>query len=461
MIYLTQFCWSILALVLGACVGSFVNVVIYRWSRDLSIRRPARSFCPACEKTIAWYDNIPVLSFLLLGGRCRHCRAVISWQYPLVELATAFVFLLTYDGFFVTRQRLGIGADLSIDWPMLLAHWALWAGLVAVVVMDLEAYLVDVRVTWLIVAAGMLGHALWTPSSSRAWVRPDGLQAAWAAAVAVGLLIGGLLMLRYRSGPEAQVGSQQPLEEPPSDELPTPPVSSSWVWPLVLLPVGLVLTYLIAMNVNVTPPFWAGNSGMVRLVIGLAALFAWMTLAASNPQPEADAQIVEAIRDEAPVARHNVLWELKLLVPAIALSSAILVLFGPWGSPASREAVEGLLHWRAVGDWQPLWGLATALTGWVISGALGWLMRIWFTLALGKEALGMGDVHILAAAGAVAGWPVVLIGFFLAAFLALLGIVVIHLRRQSRALPYGPWLALAFLIASMFQDHLLVYVGLR
>jgi leader peptidase (prepilin peptidase)/N-methyltransferase len=66
-------------------------VCIYRWPRDLSVVKP-RSHCTACEKTIAWYDNIPVVSFVVLGGRCRYCRARISWRYPVVELATGLQF---------------------------------------------------------------------------------------------------------------------------------------------------------------------------------------------------------------------------------------------------------------------------------------------------------------------------------------------------------------------------------
>jgi prepilin signal peptidase PulO-like enzyme (type II secretory pathway) len=89
------------------------------------------------------------------------------------------------------------------------------------------------------------------------------------------------------------------------------------------------------------------------------------------------------------------------------------------------------------------------------------LARIVCTLLFGKEALGMGDIHILAAAGAVAGWPVPFLGFFLAAPLTLVAIGIIALRRQSRALPYGPWLALAFLIVTVFQDRILHYLGVR
>lgn len=83
-----------IAFVVGLLLGSFLNVCIFRLPRDLSVASPARSFCPQCERTIAWYDNIPVLSFLLLGGRCRHCKARIPLRYPVVELATAAAFAM-------------------------------------------------------------------------------------------------------------------------------------------------------------------------------------------------------------------------------------------------------------------------------------------------------------------------------------------------------------------------------
>src|SRR5512142_1913083 len=86
--------WLILpyAFVLGAVLGSFLNVCIHRWPLGQSVVRP-RSHCPGCGNAIAWYDNVPLLSWLLLRGRCRHCRERISIQYPLVELATALIWL--------------------------------------------------------------------------------------------------------------------------------------------------------------------------------------------------------------------------------------------------------------------------------------------------------------------------------------------------------------------------------
>ena len=86
-------CVYILAGVLGLCVGSFLNVVIYRVPNDMNLAKPA-SHCTACGYTLKWYDNIPVLSYIFLGGRCRKCKERISPRYMCVEILNAALWLL-------------------------------------------------------------------------------------------------------------------------------------------------------------------------------------------------------------------------------------------------------------------------------------------------------------------------------------------------------------------------------
>jgi len=81
--------------VLGLALGSFLNVCIYRLPRGLSVVKP-RSACPHCREPIAFYDNVPVLSWLILRGRCRKCRSVISPRYVLIELLTGILFVACY-----------------------------------------------------------------------------------------------------------------------------------------------------------------------------------------------------------------------------------------------------------------------------------------------------------------------------------------------------------------------------
>lgn len=85
----------------GLCIGSFLNVCIFRLPRDKSLIRPA-SFCPHCNTPIKWFDNIPLLGYLFLGGRCRQCKEKISLRYPFVELITGLLFVLLY-------RELGLG----------------------------------------------------------------------------------------------------------------------------------------------------------------------------------------------------------------------------------------------------------------------------------------------------------------------------------------------------------------
>jgi len=107
---------ALLAGLFGLLIGSFLNVCIYRMPRDLSVVSP-RSSCPYCEKQIAWYDNIPVVSYFLLLGRCRYCKEAISWRYAVVELLTGILFFVGVWKFGLTLLALKfcIFAAIQID----------------------------------------------------------------------------------------------------------------------------------------------------------------------------------------------------------------------------------------------------------------------------------------------------------------------------------------------------------
>jgi leader peptidase (prepilin peptidase)/N-methyltransferase len=93
--------------VLGASIGSFLNVCISRWPADLSVVRP-RSRCPNCDRAIAWHENIPILSWLLLRGKCRGCSLPISVQYPAVELLVAVGWVVSVYAFDLTFEALRV-----------------------------------------------------------------------------------------------------------------------------------------------------------------------------------------------------------------------------------------------------------------------------------------------------------------------------------------------------------------
>jgi leader peptidase (prepilin peptidase)/N-methyltransferase len=118
---------------LGLVVGSFLNVVIYRVPRNESIVTP-RSFCPACHAPIAERDNVPVLSWILLRGRCRHCGASISARYPMVEGACAVLFA-------------GLAARFGYRWD-LPAFLALFAGLLALSCIDVERMILPKKIVY-------------------------------------------------------------------------------------------------------------------------------------------------------------------------------------------------------------------------------------------------------------------------------------------------------------------------
>ena len=129
------------AFVLGAVVGSFLNVVIYRLPLDLSINQPRRSFCPICKKQIPWHQNLPLFSWLYLRARCANCGSRIAFRYFAVELLTALLFLAVW---------------LSFSWEIALVYWVFISLLVAATFIDFEHFIIPDEITLGGAAAGIV-----------------------------------------------------------------------------------------------------------------------------------------------------------------------------------------------------------------------------------------------------------------------------------------------------------------
>lgn len=125
----------------GALWGSFANVCVYRLPRGLSVVRPS-SRCPSCQSEIAWFDNLPVLSFVLLRGRCRRCRESIGWQYPLLESLAALLTAAVFTRFVLYGRG---------ELPGQLVHFVVYSYFVLVLLVlaaiDLKHLLLPDRVT--------------------------------------------------------------------------------------------------------------------------------------------------------------------------------------------------------------------------------------------------------------------------------------------------------------------------
>ena len=161
------------AFLFGAVVGSFLNVVVARVPAGESIVHP-RSRCPGCRTPIAWYDNVPVLSWMLLRGRCRACRAGISFRYPLVELLGGAAALVA-----VSRHGLSLAA---------LAEFGFAATLLALSFIDLDTWLLPHVLTVPLLVAGVGLSALGLTSAPSFLGSLGGAAAGWLSFAAVSVL---------------------------------------------------------------------------------------------------------------------------------------------------------------------------------------------------------------------------------------------------------------------------------
>ncbi len=391
----------------GACVGSFLNVVIWRLPRGESIVFPG-SHCPSCGRAIAWYDNIPLLSWIVLRARCRHCKAPISPRYLLVEAVTAVIVCGMFVWFYIIQLRSGAG-DIRETWPMFLAHAVLFCGLLACSLIDIESWLIPLEVCWLASLVGLIcAGASPPPERFLAAVSPTAGAMALAALVGLGV---AMLLVHYgfvqRSFLDAD---DRPVVEP-----------------------------------TAKPKGKAGK--------GKGKKARKDKKSAKPAKAQAPIRSVAFGKEHGVSPRREILREVLFLAPAIGLAVAAGLMVTM--VPPVREAWLGLTD-PAQNAWAPhLTAVLAAMFGYLIGGLWIWAFRIFGTLGFGREAMGLGDVHILAAVGAVCGWVVPSIAFFLAAFLALAWAMTVFLTRKQRELPYGPWLAAGAFVTVLFYDYLI------
>ena len=183
----------------GLAIGSFLNAFIYRLEVQQKLRpiphgrkkasitvMSGRSFCPSCSHTLAWYDLIPLLSYILLKGRCRYCKAKISFQYPLVELATGILFVLVL---------LKLGLVFSV--LELFYLWAIASFLMVIFVYDLKHFLIPDKVLY---PATLVAGLWYVVSSMAGWIPMyQILNTIYSAVGAAGFFLAIFLVSRGRA----------------------------------------------------------------------------------------------------------------------------------------------------------------------------------------------------------------------------------------------------------------------
>ena len=425
---------------IGACVGSLMNVLVYRLPRGLDIVSPP-SRCPICDTRLTWRENIPVIGWLMLGGRCRFCKARISAEYPIVEACIAALFGAIYAVWYMLPREWGWVAWLRPEWatnglvqtwPMLIVVLTLLSCLAAMTIIDAKTRLIPLGLLWFpaIVGFGLhvahavvleaRGSSLRITAPGTRWTIPLPGPAGWwwvGASIggALGLVVGNVLIglgLIRRSFADYDAWEKEALQEE---------------------------------AVAQTGPSGEG-SAEASDVPGTEA-------SGSNPRPTppADPEAQAELWIQYPHARREMIRELAFLAPCVSL--AILGgklaqhLAGPW----SPDVMYGLQPAHAV----PLWldVLAGSLMGYLIAGGVVWGARILASLAFGKEALGLGDVHLMAGVGACVGWIDPILAFFAAAFIGVFFEVIraILARRVRRTLAFGPCLAMGTALVVLFK----------
>ncbi len=149
--------WLLAAFLIGACIGSFLNVVIYRLPLGLSVNDPKRSFCPSCRTPIPLKLNVPLVSWLMLRGKCRWCGTRISARYFVVELVTAILFTAVL---WVVAGLVG-NRELQLAHLAIIPLWFLVASFVAIAFIDAEHLIIPLELTISGTVAAFIGALLW------------------------------------------------------------------------------------------------------------------------------------------------------------------------------------------------------------------------------------------------------------------------------------------------------------
>lgn len=365
------------AFAFGACAGSFLNVLVWRLPTGQSVVTPP-SRCPKCGHRLRWHENLPVIGWFILKGRCRACRVPISAQYPAIEILVAVLFAVSYVVFYAPLDR-GPGSlfhdaaspwwhlqGFSRSWPAFMVVMALVAGLIAMTLVDSKTMLIPVEIPTAVTITAFVG---WT---------------------AQGFL------------PEARNLR---------DYLPMPAAS----WTTAFAAVGM----LAGLGVS----RWLLATGRLR-----HSFSDW----ADYVKPGSDG-------GDYPHARREMWVEVAFLLPGFAGAGIACLAAALLGYTSSDPVC------------QPMTMLGGSMLGWIAGGALVWAIRILGSLAFGREAMGLGDVHLQAAVGAALGWKVAVLAFFVAVFVAITwSLVSLLLRRFStffkREIPFGPHLAVGAIL---------------
>lgn len=383
-----EWIWFVFIFAFGCCVGSFLNVVIYRLPRDKSIVRPG-SACPACGRHIRFYDNIPLISWLVLGTKCRYCKAPISPRYFVIELLTGLVFVGLFIVYFRMDLWSGMPAFRQGGWFIYLVHIILLAAFIAASAIDLELWVIPLSICWFVTGAGLIGSAL------------------------------GIYVLEAKN-----------------------------IYGYALLPSasGDIL--------NLKEVTVASLAGGAAIGLGISLLLLATGLIKRSYESESAGDSSENLKKPAePEFNHRleICREIIFLVPIIVCSVGVYLLslkypqmHNWWLNSSQKPAIAGLLG---------------SLWGYFVGCGIVWFTRIFGTLGFGKEAMGLGDVHLMGAAGAVIG-PVFVVGaFFIAPFFGLAWAGFQMFFKKTRQIPYGPFLSLGVLAVMILHDRIIDYLN--